>query len=74
MKGGTEGRRYIEFDPDRGYPAGDDLYYECTRCRWVVSSVALANLGCPCKNVFIDIDYGRLCVRDHTLFRIFSSA
>jgi hypothetical protein len=66
-------RRYFTFDPDLGYPAGDTVYYECTKCGKVIASLPKDNMGCNCDNLFIDIDYGRLDVLDFDYLRVFFS-
>jgi hypothetical protein len=55
----------IEFDETKGYPFGNDLFYECQFCRQLVQS-------CPdkadrdkafeynCNNLIIDADAGRI--------------
>jgi hypothetical protein len=33
-------REYIDYDPSRGHPAGEDLYFECVRCLCLVSTLS----------------------------------
>ena len=66
-------RRYIDFDPTKGYPAGKTLFYECLRCGTSIPSRPAASTGCPCSNLVIDIDYGRVSVDDHSLMRIYDA-
>ena len=46
-------------------PRGKDILYRCTLCGGVIPSVPRENVGCSCGNLFIDVDYFRLAVRDY---------
>ncbi len=51
-------------DHHRGYPAGPDQWYWCTRCGDALPSLPLDEVrGCECGNLFFDV--GRFCVQDH---------
>jgi hypothetical protein len=50
-------------------PRGKDIFYRCTKCGGVIPSDPRENAGCSCGNIFIDIDYFRLAVRDYTKFQ-----
>jgi hypothetical protein len=65
-------RTYCSFDPQKGYPAGKNLYYECTKCGGVVSSLPEDSVSCGCRNICIDVDYGRVAVKDHQFMKVFS--
>lgn len=69
----TGRRRYVDYDPKAGYPAGSALYYECLQCGYVMPSLPQDSMNCHCWNIGIDIDYGRVVVRDHSLMRIFEA-
>lgn len=49
-------------------PKGKDVFYRCTECGGLIASVPKENVGCRCGNIFIDIDYFRLAVRDYSKF------
>ncbi len=49
-------------------PKGKGVFYRGTECGELVSSVPKENVGCRCGNIFIDIDYFRLAVRDDSKF------
>ena len=66
-------RNYVNFNPRDGYPAKLGLFYECTRCGDVVASVPKDNIGCKCDNIFIDVDAGRIAVRDVSQVKLFST-
>jgi hypothetical protein len=70
----AEGRHYIDYDPNAGYPAGSTLFYECLKCGFVMPSLPPSSVNCSCWNVGIDVGYGRVSVRDHNLMRIFAMA
>jgi len=69
----SDKRRYLPFDlkSASGYPTGINLFYECTKCGDVLPSLPKDSLSCSCKNLHIDVDYGRLAVADHSCFKIF---
>lgn len=66
-----KGRRYLRFDATQGFPASDNLYYECLRCGDVVPSLPNDNIACSCENIAIDVDYGRVHVDDPSQLRAF---
>ena len=66
-----ENRKYVSFNPDSGYPAGENMYYECLGCGEVFSSMPDDSVVCSCRNLAIDIDYGRVSVKDHNKLKIF---
>jgi hypothetical protein len=64
-------RKYLTIDHDKGYPAGPAIYYECGKCGDVLASQPKENIGCSCSNIFIDVEWGRLAIRDHERFKAF---
>jgi len=64
-------RQYIEFDPGLGYPTGENVYYECLNCKMSIPSIPKVSLGCLCKNILIDLEYGRLSIKDHEKFEAY---
>ena len=64
-------RKYCRFDPSKGYPFGDDLFYECLRCSDVVPSSPEKSTDCSCGNVMIDVGYSRISVQDHSQVKLF---
>jgi hypothetical protein len=66
----------VAYDPSRGYPTGKDLYYECPECRFFMKSSPrdYDEAQCSCRHITIDIDWGRLAVRNQqsqpALFRL----
>jgi hypothetical protein len=67
-------RKYREFDPSTGYPADESLYYECLRCGDIIPSLPSDNTHCRCRNIMIDIDYGRLKLQDDTQVKMFAES
>lgn len=65
-------RRYVEFDPEEGYPAGKNLWYECGGCGGVVPSTPKQSVRCGCGNIALDVSAGRVSVKDDSQFRSFS--
>jgi len=65
-------RAYKEFDFREGYPGGNHLFYECTRCGEVLPSRPPDSAHCKCHNISIDIDYGRTVIEDQAKVKVFS--
>jgi len=62
--------RYLEFDSTKGYPTGPNLLYECEGCKKLVPSLPQNNTWCDCRNLCIDVDAGRLAVKDASLLKL----
>jgi hypothetical protein len=69
-------KRYIDFDPKQGYPAGKDITYECLACNATVSSLPTNDepWTCTCRNVRVDGDAGRVSVTNDAQLRAFTSS
>jgi hypothetical protein len=65
-------KTYVSFNPSAGYPAADNLYYECTKCGEVIPSIPKDNIMCSCRNILIDVDAGRISIKDHSKVKLFS--
>lgn len=65
-------RSYHNFDPTSGYPAGSNLFYECQRCGEIVPSRPQDSTHCQCRNIMIDVDYGRIKIQDAARVKLFS--
>lgn len=63
-------KTYVEFNAGAGFPQGADLYYECQECHTLLSSSPNDNTHCACFNIRIDVEAGRMAVRDHALVRL----
>lgn len=66
-------REYRAFNPTMGYPADESLFYECLRCGDVVPSKPDDSAHCKCRNIMVDVDYGRMDVQDATKVRLFKA-
>lgn len=62
----------LTFDPSLGYPQGSNIYYECGQRGAVIPSQPDDGIGCSCRNIFIDVDAGRVSVKDHSQFKVFT--
>lgn len=51
-------------------PKDNDLFYRCRNCGGIIPSIPKDNIGCECGNIFIDIEYWRLAIRDYSLFEV----
>lgn len=65
-------KRYLNFNPKDGYPAAKNIFYECSRCGGVIPSMPDDSLCCSCRNVCIDIDAGRVSVKNDDDLKIFT--
>ena len=41
----------LELSPDAALPSGGDVFYECTQCNSVISSVPYTPAECECGNL-----------------------
>lgn len=64
-------RRYIALDFTQGYTADIQIFYECGGCGVVIPSMPEDSLCCSCENICIDIDAGRVSVKDISKFMVF---
>jgi hypothetical protein len=51
-------------------PKDKEIYYRCLECGDIIVSIPRDNIGCPCGNIFIDVDYFRLAVRNLSKFEV----
>jgi len=49
-------------------PTGGDLYYECTACTTIISSVPFSHSACSCNN--LEGGNGKLAVKDPNNVRV----
>lgn len=64
-------RNYLGFDSLRAYPRGKSVFYECEKCGDTIPSYPDDGIVCSCRNIFIDVDAGRVSVEDETKLKIF---
>lgn len=50
-------------------PRGKNIFYLCKTCNIQIPSQPNDNVGCECENIYIDIDYHRLVVKDFNNFQ-----
>ena len=67
-------KKYHTFDPSVGYPAGPNLIFECLKCGESIPSRPSDNVSCKCHNIMIDVDYGRIRIKDYAQVRLYSTA
>lgn len=65
-------KKYLAFNPAEGYPVGRHIFYECLKCGTSISSTPDDSLCCSCRNVCIDIDAGRVSIKDDAMLKIFT--
>lgn len=73
MKPNEQDRKYLPIEPDKGYPAGKGLYYECLVCGDVIPSMPDDDTSCKCRNIMIDVGFSRMVIDDPTRARLFSA-
>ena len=64
-------RKYLNTDFSKGYPAGDDISYECDVCGDTLPSKPMHSVACKCRNMIIDVDAGRVAVKDTSQVRVY---
>lgn len=64
-------REYLTLNPEEGYPIGSDLFYECLTCNETVPSMPRGNAHCKCRNIMLDVDFGRISIRDNSKIKLF---
>lgn len=62
-------RNYLNVDFSKGYPVGADIRYECGVCGGTLPSMPEHSVACKCRNVIVDVDAGRVAVKDGSKFR-----
>lgn len=65
-------RNYLDVDFSKGYPAGTDIRYECAVCGDTLPSMPKHSVACKCRNVIVDVDAGRVAVKDSSKFRAYT--
>ena len=63
--------KYLDVDQVRGYPAGETIRYECLVCGDTLMSIPPHAVACKCRNIIVDVDSGRVTVKDATKFRAY---
>jgi len=51
-------------------PKGKNMFYLCQECGDAIPSMPKQNVGCKCGNIYIDIDYFRLAVKNFDKFLV----
>ena len=64
-------KQYINFDPEKGYLVGMDLFYECLICGDSVPSIIPEKSHCWCLNISMDVEYGRINVGYESKIRLY---
>jgi hypothetical protein len=57
-----------------GYPSGADVFYECEICGASVPSLPAHSTECRCGNILLDVDAGRLAVREKDKIKAYRQA
>lgn len=62
-------RNCLNVDLSKGYPVGADIEYECGVCGDTLASMPVHSVACKCRNVIVDVDAGRVAVKDSNKFK-----
>ena len=62
---------YMTFDPAIGYPGSKSIFYECGLCGDYLPSQPDRSVRCNCRNIVIDVDAGRVSVKNEKQFKVF---
>lgn len=65
-------RNYLVVDLAKGYPVGDTICYECLICGGTLPSMPQHSGACKCRNVIVDVDAGRVAVKDSSKFKVYT--
>lgn len=65
-------RTYHAIDDHAPLPCGPAMFYECMKCGDTVESLPAGSVYCSCGNIAIDVDYGRLSIKDFENARCFT--
>lgn len=64
-------KEYLPSSIAKKFPAGPDIYYECLVCGENVSSMPKHSIACKCRNIIVDVDAGRLAVKNLESFEAY---
>lgn len=64
-------RNYLVVDVSTGYPAGETIRYECLVCGDSVPSMPQHAVACKCRNVIVDVEAGRVAIKDSSKFKAY---
>lgn len=53
-----------QFNPQASNPIGPGIFYECRSCGDRLDSGASHAIACRCRNLILDIDAGRISVKN----------
>lgn len=67
-------KTYLSIPRDSGFPRAEDVFFECLRCGDILPSMPDDDCGCTCRNMVIDVAYGRLAIEDRNQFRAYIEA
>jgi len=63
----TNQTKYVKIGigpPQAGWPAGSDIFYKCEICSDIIPSLSHDSVLCSCRNMRLDVDYGRFGGKD----------
>jgi len=58
-------------DADGAWHVEPNMWYRCLSCNRTVSASPRSSTACKCRNIEIDVGYGRLDIRDETMVEAF---
>jgi len=64
-------KKYLDFVPNGSLPPGKDKFLECLLCGETVPVYPEHNTRCMCQNIRVDMEYGRVAIRDWNAIKLF---
>ncbi|MBN8711692.1 MAG: hypothetical protein BGO12_18290 [Verrucomicrobia bacterium 61-8] len=64
-------KKELSFVKNGGLPNTPNKFLECLECTGIVPLFSKENTHCKCNNICLDVDYGRVSIRDWDKIRLF---
>lgn len=64
-------RECLKVDVSKGFPAGESIHYRCLVCGEALPSMPQYAVACQCRNIIVDVDAGRVTVKDALRFEAY---
>jgi hypothetical protein len=61
--------KYFSLEHSIGYPRDAAIWFECTACGGRLPSDPPTSVACKCRNIIVDVDAGRIAVKDRDSMR-----
>lgn len=61
--------KYFSLDHSAGYPKEPSIWFEFAVCGGKLPSDPPSSIACKCRNIIVDVDAGRVAVKDRSSMR-----